>query len=81
MFPITPEQRLWLVEQRQAQLIHEAEQQRIAAMGRADTARRQRSRLLDTVFGTLGGRLAALRAALLNGNAGPKDPCCDNAVG
>jgi hypothetical protein len=63
MFPGTPEQRLWLVSQRQAQLIHEAEQYRLATANRdrrADNASTPRFNWTWRWLGQLSARIRAL---------------------
>jgi hypothetical protein len=81
MFPITPEQRLWLVKQRQAELIEDTARERLVSPGRGHSANRHWSRRLAAVPRALENRIASVGGALLHRDTGPNEPCCDNAVG
>lgn len=74
MFRETPDQRLWLVNQRHAQLIHEAEQYRLATAkrdNRADNPSAPRTNWTPRWLGQLPARVRTLvrREELCN------DPC------
>lgn len=75
MFTETPEQRLWLVKQRQAQLIHEADQYRLATADRHDVSPPR----FDWTWRWLAQLSARIRA--LSGRGAPcTDPCPDCAT-
>ena len=80
MFQGEPEQRLWLAKQRQAQLIHEAEQYRLATANRDD-----RDDNLSTPPFNIRASLAQMRAlvwrAIFTGEAPCDDPCPGCAPG
>jgi hypothetical protein len=72
MFSGTPEQRLWLVNQRQAQLIHEAEQHRLATANRDKSADNPSIPPFNWAWRRLGQLFARIRALPLR-----EEPCND----
>jgi hypothetical protein len=78
MFRGTPEQSLWLVKQRQAQLIHEAEQYRLAMTIHGDPADNLSIRRFNWTWRWL-ARLSASVRTLSGGGAPCNDPCPDCA--
>lgn len=79
MFQQLPERRLWLVKQRHAELIHDAEQHRLVRGHPDEPAGHVWTRLLDSLGAGLGRRLAAIRCALPAREAPCVDPCPDCA--
>ena len=76
MFQQDPEQRLWLINQRNAELIEAAEQHRLARAQQEEPAYHLRTRLLDSLRAGLGRASADIRRAL----SAPEAPCDDPAV-
>lgn len=76
MFHQDPQQRLWLMSQRNAELIHEAEQQRLARANLDEPNRHPRSRLLDSLRAGLGRAFADTCRAL----SAPKVPCDESTA-
>jgi hypothetical protein len=81
MFQGTPEQRLWLVKQRQAQLIHEAEQYRLATANRDDRADNLSTPRFNSIRASLAQMRASVWRAISGGEAPCDDPCPDCAPG
>jgi hypothetical protein len=79
MFQGTPEQRLWLANQRHAELIHEAEQYRLASANRDEPADHLSARLFSTIQAGLGRPLASVQQAL-SGREAPCDDTCPDCV-
>ena len=75
MFQQDPQQRLWLINQRNAELIHAAEQHRLARAQREEPADHFRGRMLDSLRAGLGRASAEIRRAL----SAPEAPCDDSA--
>jgi hypothetical protein len=75
MFQQDPQQRLWLINQRNAELIRAAEQHRLARSQHVETADQLRMPLLDSLGTGLARALAAVRRAL----PAAKAPCSDSA--
>jgi hypothetical protein len=69
-----PHQRLWLINHRNAELIHRAEQQRLASVKPEVPAGHPRTRLLDIFQASLGRAFAELRRALSAAEAPCDDP-------
>ncbi len=74
MFQQVPEQRLWLINQRNAELIHAAERHRLARAQPEEPADHLRTRLLDSLRADLRRPFAAIRRAL----SAPEAPCDDS---
>jgi hypothetical protein len=87
MFPFPPEERLLLARQRQAQLIREAEGQRLQAAGQrlqvavGSSVARPGSRLLGSAIAALRSRWAAVWGYAPGRNAPCEEPCRDGAAG
>ena len=79
MFQQLPERRLWLVKQRHAELIHDAEQHRLARAHPEEPADRRRAGLLDRLGAGLGRPFAAIRKGVFPAEAPSADPCPDRA--
>jgi hypothetical protein len=75
MFPGAPEQRLWLAKQRQAQLIHEAEQYRLATILRGDRADNLSTPRFTCIRASLAQLSSVVRRAL-SGREGLCDESC-----
>ena len=75
MFSSGPNQRLWLAKQRRGELIHEAEQNRLARAARRDhPGGHSPTRLLKAAYAGLGRAFAAVRG-LLSSGAPCNAPC------
>lgn len=75
MFSSGPDQRLWLVKQRRGELIHEAEQNRLARAARRDhPGGHSPTRLLKATYAGLGRAIAAVRG-LLSSTEPCNEPC------
>jgi hypothetical protein len=81
MFQGTPEQRLWLANQRQVELIHEAEQYRLATASRdeSEPAEHLSTRLVSRIRAGLGRPFASVQRAL-SGHEAPCDDTCPDGV-
>lgn len=79
MFQQSPERRLWLVKQRHAELIRDAEQHRLARTQAEERAGHGSSRLLDRLGAGLGRPFGAIRKGLFPPEAPCADPCPDRA--
>ena len=75
MFQQDPQQRLWLITQRNAELIHAAEQHRLARAQRGEPTNRLRTRLLNS----LRAGLVRASAEIRRGLSSPEAPCDDSA--
>ena len=75
MFHQDPQQRLWLINERNAELIHAAEQHRLARAQRGGPADHFRARILDHLRAGLGRASAVIRRGL----SSPEAPCDDSA--
>jgi hypothetical protein len=73
MFQERPEQRLWLVKQRHAELINEAQQYRLARAHPDEPADHPSTRLFNSIRAGLGRRFASVQRTL----SGYKAPCND----
>jgi len=74
MFRDMPEQRLWLVKERRAELVHDADQYRLARADPHESADHQSPRLFNRIRARFAWPLAALPRAL----SGYKAPCDDS---
>jgi hypothetical protein len=74
MFQQDPQQRLWLINQRNAELIHAAQQHRLSTAQPEDTAGHLWSRLLDRPRASLRRAFAYIRRAM----SAPEVPCDDS---
>jgi hypothetical protein len=70
-----PQQRLWLINHRNAELMHAAEQDRLARAQKEEPAR-PRTRLLDNVGAALGRAFARVHRAL----SAPAMPCDESGA-
>ena len=75
MFQQDPQQRLWLINQRNAELIKAAEEHRLARALQPEHADQLRTRLFDSVRAGLKRASADIRRAL----AAREAPCDDSA--
>ena len=75
MFQQDPQQRLWLVNQRNAEVIHAAEQHRLARVQPEEPADHLRTRIFDSLRAGLQRASADIRRAL----SAPEAPCDDSA--
>ena len=76
MFQQDPQQRLWLINQRNAELVHAAEQERLARAHSDGPARHPRTGLLASLRAGLGRAFADVRRAL----SAPEAPCGEPAA-
>lgn len=77
MFSSGPDQRLWLAKQRRGELIHEAEQNRLARAARRDhPGGHSPARRLKAAYAGLGRAFAAVRGLLSSG-----EPCNEPCPG
>lgn len=79
MFQQVPDQRLWLVKQRRAELIHEAEQYRLARARPVEPADHAATRLFTSISASLGRPFASLPRAISVSEAPCDDLCLDCA--
>ena len=75
MFSSGPDQRLWLAKQRRGELIHEAEQNRLARAARRDhPGGHSPTRRLKATYAGLGRAFAVVRG-LLSSSEPCNEPC------
>ena len=79
MFRQVPDQRLWLVKQRRAELIHEAEQYRLTRARTVEPADHAATPLFTSISASLGRPFASLRRAISVSEAPCDDLCPDCA--
>ena len=75
MFQQDPQQRLWLIDQRNTELVHAAEQERLARAHSDGPARHPRPGLLASLRAGLGRAFADVRGALSS-----EAPCAEPAA-
>ena len=76
MFQQEPQQRLWLINQRNAELTHAAQQERLARAHSDEPPGHPRTRLLDSLRTGIGRAFTAVRRAL----SAPEAPCAEPAA-
>lgn len=76
MFQRDPQQRLWLINQRNAELAHAAEQERLARAHSGEPAPHRRTRLLASLRTGIGRAFTDVRRAL----SAPEAPCAEPAA-
>jgi hypothetical protein len=79
LFRERPEERLWLVRQRQGELIHEAEEYRLSRAHPDDPAENLSIRLFNTIRVGLGQVFAVVRRRLSAHEEPCDDACPDGA--
>ena len=77
MFQQLPERRLWLVKQRHAELIHDAEQHRLARAHPDEPADHPSTLLFTSIQANLGRPLAVIKRAF----SASQTPCDDLCPG